>query len=186
MKNVANIITSIRIIGVFLLLYTKSSSVVFYIIYTLCGVSDAIDGWVARKTKTTSEFGAKLDSLADILFYFTMLVKLLPILINQLPSFIWCLTAGIIGIRILGYVVAYMKYHKFASLHTYMNKITGLMVFLIPYIVKSEGINSFSIFVCLVAFVAALEELMVHICSRECHPNEKSLFDFIEVYRYAK
>lgn len=186
MKNVANIITSIRIIGVFLLLYTEYSSLGFYIIYTLCGVSDAVDGWIARKTKTTSEFGAQLDSIADIWFYFAMLVKVLPVLINQLPSFIWCLTAGIVGVRIFGYVVAYMKYHKFASLHTYMNKITGLMVFLVPYIMKSEGVYGFCILVCMVALAAALEELVVHICSRECHPNEKSLFDFIEGYHYAK
>ncbi len=186
MKNLPNIITSIRIVGVFFLLGCESSSLGFYIIYTLCGLSDAIDGWIARKTKTTSEFGAKLDSVADLLFYFAMLIKVLPVLANSLPLYIWYMTGGIIAIRIMSYAVAFIKYHKFASLHTYMNKITGLVVFMIPYVMSNEGFVRFSMLACTVALIAAVEEVIIHIFSREYHSNEKSLLDFMEGYTYAK
>ena len=39
-----------------------------------------IDGPVARKTGTTSKFGSRLDTLADIVFVAVCLIKLLPVL----------------------------------------------------------------------------------------------------------
>ena len=67
-KNVANILTSFRILGSILLLFFPMFSVEFYTIYLLCGFSDMIDGTIARKTNSTSELGAKIDSVADLVF----------------------------------------------------------------------------------------------------------------------
>ena len=61
----------------------------FYVVYTFGGLTDAVDGTVARKLKLESEFGAKLDSVADLLFYAVMLLKLLPHLIRLLPAWLW-------------------------------------------------------------------------------------------------
>ena len=40
-------------------------------------------------------------------------------------------------IRILSIIIALQKYNKFAILHTYTNKLTGLLLFFIPYYLKS-------------------------------------------------
>ena len=58
-KHIANIVTGCRISGSLLLLCFPAFSVEFYIIYILCGISDMIDGTIARKTNSNSEFGAK-------------------------------------------------------------------------------------------------------------------------------
>ena len=63
----ANIITCIRILCSIALLFCPALSVAFYALYITAGVSDMADGWVARKTNTVSEFGAKLDTIADII-----------------------------------------------------------------------------------------------------------------------
>ena len=42
-------------------------------IYTFAGLTDVLDGWLARKTGRASEFGARLDSVADLLFYSVLL-----------------------------------------------------------------------------------------------------------------
>ena len=51
-KNLANIITTTRLIGTIALLFTEPLSKAFYAIYIWCGFSDILDGFVARKTNT--------------------------------------------------------------------------------------------------------------------------------------
>ena len=69
MHQLANTITSIRIICSIALLFCAVLSPFFYVLYILAGLTDIADGWVARKTNTTSEFGAKLDAIADFIFF---------------------------------------------------------------------------------------------------------------------
>lgn len=61
----ANVITSLRIIGSMALLLYPALSTSFYALYIATGITDMIDGTVARKTNTVSEFGSKLDTVAD-------------------------------------------------------------------------------------------------------------------------
>ncbi len=67
-KYIANIITGSRVAFSLLLLFISLSSVWFYILYLFCGLSDMIDGAIARKTGTVRKFGAKLDTIADFIF----------------------------------------------------------------------------------------------------------------------
>ena len=76
-KNVANILTGFRILSSILLLFFPVFSETLYSIYLLCGLSDMIDGTIARKTNSASEFGAKLDTVADLLFVAVSMIKLL-------------------------------------------------------------------------------------------------------------
>ena len=67
-KHIANIITGFRILCSILLMFFPVFSAQFYITYLLCGVSDMVDGTVARKTNSISEFGARFDTVADFVF----------------------------------------------------------------------------------------------------------------------
>ena len=79
-KNLANIITLTRLIGTIALFFTDVMSEEFFVIYIWCGISDILDGFVARKTNTISPLGSKLDSISDISFYTMMMYKILPYL----------------------------------------------------------------------------------------------------------
>ena len=173
--NLPNCITSIRIVGAVLLFFVTPLAVPFYVIYTICGLSDAVDGMVARATGSSSEFGARLDSIADLTFYAAMLVSLLPKLISMLPTWIWYLVAFLILIRVLGYSLAAIRYKKFASLHTYMNKLTGAMMFAVPYFLPSAWGVGYCISVGIVALISSMEELIMHITSKEYTPGRKTL-----------
>ena len=176
-KLLPNIISFFRLFGTFGLLFCEPLSVLFYVVYSLCGLSDVLDGAIARATKNTTELGAKLDSIADILFYTVMLFKILPILSAELPSWIWYFVTLILCVRISAYVIAAVKYRKFTSLHTYLNKLTGALVFTVPYFFYGNARFAFviSITVCVVAVIASFEELMIHISSKEYDPNRKNL-----------
>ena len=62
----ANIITCSRVLFSLILLFTKAFSTSFYALYIMAGITDVLDGIVARKFKLESEFGEKLDTVADI------------------------------------------------------------------------------------------------------------------------
>ena len=79
-KQIANIITSSRILCSICLLLCPVFSVTFYIMYLFCGITDMVDGTIARKTKSASESGARLDSVADIVFVAVCFAKILPLI----------------------------------------------------------------------------------------------------------
>ena len=136
--NIADMITLLRITGTMLLLVLQPLTAEFYWVYALTGLTDVLDGWIARTTKTASDFGARLDSIADLMFYTVMLLRLFPNLWVTLPGQIWFAVVGIVVVRMAAYLTAAVKYRRFASLHTKLNKLTGFVVFLVPFLLATR------------------------------------------------
>ena len=67
-KYIANIITGSRIIFSLPLLIIPLSSAWFYVLYLFCGLTDMIDGTIAKNTNAVSSFGSNLDTVADFIF----------------------------------------------------------------------------------------------------------------------
>ena len=155
-KHLANIITGLRIIGSVVLLFFDVPSLPFYITYLLCGFSDMIDGAIARKTTAVSSFGSKLDTVADIVFMAVCVVKVLPII--DLPIWVWMWITVIALIKVTNIVLGLVCRKKLIDYHTVLNKITGSLLFLLPFTLQFiEPTYSFAV-VCTVAIVAAIQE----------------------------
>ena len=173
--TVPNSITFLRILGTIVLLFIKPLSVLFFVIYAFTGLTDVLDGFVARKTGTQSDFGAKLDSVADLLFYTVMMIKILPVLIKEMPKLIWCFVALVLAVRLASYLVAACKYHRFSSMHTYLNKLTGAAVFILPFMLITPVKTFYAFFAVCLGITASLEELIIHFKSESYHASVKSL-----------
>lgn len=171
-----NFITSLRIVGTVCLLFIEPLSSAFYIICTLCGLSDVLDGWIARVTRTTSELGSKLDSAADLLFYAVMIVRVFPELWERLAMWIWYVLAVVLVIRLISYGYVAVRHRRFSAMHTYGNKVTGLLVFLVPYFLLLKNATPACGVVVIVALLATAEELFLHLCMKEYDPGVKSAF----------
>ena len=155
-KHIANIITSCRILFSMGILCFPAFSPEFYTMYFLCGFSDMIDGTIARKTNTVSEFGSTLDSVADFVFVVVCLIKLLPMI--YIPVWLWIWIAVIAVIKATNIVWEFIRKIRFASVHTVLNKITGLLLFLLPFTLQFiEPTYSFAA-VCIIATIVALQE----------------------------
>ena len=155
-RTMANIITICRIIlSVFMLLFSAFSPT-FYGLYILAGFTDMIDGAIARKSNTVSEFGSKLDTIADFIFVVVCMIKLLPIL--NIPLFIWILICTVAVIKVVNVILGYAVYKEFVAMHTLMNKITGLLLFLLPLTLNFIELKYSGSIVCVVAAFAALQE----------------------------
>jgi CDP-diacylglycerol--glycerol-3-phosphate 3-phosphatidyltransferase len=152
----ANIITAIRILCSIALLFCAALSSWFYALYITAGVSDMVDGWVARKTNTVSVFGSKLDTVADIIFVVVCLVKLLPVL--HLPVWIYLWVGLIACIKLFNIVHSHVVRKQFLADHSILNKVTGALLFVLPLTLSVFDVKYSAAVVCAVATVAAVTE----------------------------
>ena len=160
-KHIANIITLSRIVLSLPLLFIPMTSAWFYALYLLCGLSDMIDGTVARRTNSASEFGARLDTVSDFVFMTVALIKFVPYL--HIPTWLW-IWIGVIAMMKLGNVVCgFVRTKKLISSHTVLNKVTGLLLFLLPMTLRFIEPTYTLPFVCAVATAAAIHEVYLHI-----------------------
>lgn len=156
-KQIANIITTSRILSSIYLLYCPVFSIRFYIMYLFCGITDMVDGTIARKTKSVSELGARLDTVADSVFVAVCFVKVLPLM--QLPTWLWTWIVIIAIIKIGNVVLGLIFNKKLVSIHTILNKVTGFILFLLPLTFSFiESIYSSAV-VCFMATLSAINEV---------------------------
>ncbi len=166
-QYIPNLITALRILGSVVLLFLNAFTAEYFVVYSICGISDVADGTVARAMNATGDLGAKLDSIADLLFYSVAIIKIFPFLMDNLSAFVWVFAAVVLLIRLASYIVAGIKYKRFASLHTLGNKLTGASVFLITYFLKALNPDIVCTIVCIIGGFASAEELVIHIKSKE-------------------
>lgn len=155
-KYIANVITFSRIICCIFILFVPVLSIQFYVLYILCGLSDMVDGTVARKTGSTSVFGAKLDTAADTLFTAVSFAKLFSVI--SMPKWLGIWMIAIASIKICNILSGFVCRKTFISLHTMMNKATGLLLFLFPLTIHFSNIICSATTVCLFATYAAVQE----------------------------
>jgi len=173
-KNIANMITLIRIIGAFSLLLFKPLSPIFLFLYVVCGISDILDGYIARATKTVSQTGMILDSIADLVFLVIAFFCFFKVM--AIPIWIWWWIGMIIIIRFASYAVGLVRYNSFTALHTYSNKLAGLMLFVSPFLYMEFDITITGILLCSISSLSALEDLLINMKSKELNRDIKCIF----------
>ncbi|MBR3109207.1 MAG: CDP-alcohol phosphatidyltransferase family protein [Clostridia bacterium] len=152
----AHLITGTRSLCSIALLFCPAFSPVFFALYVIAGLSDMIDGPVARKTHTVSEFGAKLDTAADFVFVVACLWKLLPKL--SVPLWLWLWIGGIALIKAVNILSGYICQKMFVVMHTLLNKITGILLFILPLTLRAIELKHSAPLVCAAATFAAVQE----------------------------
>ena len=157
-RQAANLMTGLRIVCSVMLLCFHADSVGFTLLYLLCGLSDMLDGIIARKMNCASALGSKLDTAADMIFASAAAIKLLPVM--QFPQWmlLWC--AGIAAVKLFALLTGFVMHRRFMAMHTLPNKLVGLMLFAVPLI----RYDLYAALVCCAASAAAIHE---YICIRK-------------------
>lgn len=171
--NLANVITSFRIIFAVAMVLVLPFSTVFWICYLGGGLSDILDGFIARKWNHQSEAGAKFDSIADMIF--AVSVAIVVIKNCTLPLWLWVSIALIALLRSISYGIGFYKYHTFPALHTYLNKATGALLFLFPLLYALLGLSLAGGILCLTALLSSLEELAITVTSKALNRDCKRI-----------
>lgn len=137
--------------------FVQSSPAVFWTLYLLCGLSDVLDGAVARSTGTVSRLGEKLDTIADIIFVAVWMLLFIPAI--DVGRWLWIWTGVIALIKVVNVISGLAMKKGFVAKHTPANKATGLLLFLLPMVILLEVIKvPYIVLVCLLATFAAIQE----------------------------
>lgn len=115
-----------------------------------------VDGIIARKTNSVSEFGSRFDSIADFVFVVVCLIKILPVI--NIPIWLYVWTAVIALIKIINFISGYAMQKKYVAVHATMNKMTGVLLFMLPLTLSIVPLNYSGIPICSVATFAAIQE----------------------------
>ena len=153
---IANIITGFRVLISIALLFCPVFSPVFYVLYLIAGLSDMIDGTIARRMNTVSEFGARFDTAADFVFVVVCLIKFLPVISIPAWLYVWIVLIALIKIIII--ISGYVVQKKLVAVHSVMNKVTGVSLFILPLTFLIVPLKYLAIPVCAVATFAAVQE----------------------------
>ena len=152
----ANTITAIRIVCSIALLFFPVFSPAFYTLYIVAGISDIVDGTVARKTGTVSKFGSKLDTVADFVLVLCCLIKLIPNLHIPTWLIVWIIVIAVI--KAFNLISGYALRKELIALHTVMNKVTGILLFVLPLTLRVIDLKYSGAVVGVVATFAAIQE----------------------------
>ncbi len=174
MEYLPNCLSVLRMILASSLLFISPFQFIFWLIYGLCGFSDMLDGFLARKLQVTSEKGAVFDTIGDGVMIAVVSVVVLSHV--NVPFWALILIALIAGIRIVSLFVGWFRFHCFATIHTYGNKLAGFLAFcLLPFLWIDFG--DFVILFCVsISLLAAIEELVLQLLVKKVTRNRKSLF----------
>lgn len=152
-------ITCLRIVCALVLFFCPTFSGAFYLFYIFAGISDVLDGFAARHWGQETALGAKLDTIADIVFTAVVLVKLL--LSVHIPLWLICWALVIAGIKCFNIVCGFILYKHFVAEHTLANKICGVLLFLLPLCIGHfpwQGSAILCILICALSTFAAVQE----------------------------
>ena len=126
----ANGITSFRIVCALGLIFCPTFSTWFFVLYLLGGISDILDGFVARHFGKETTFGANLDTVADVIFAVVVILKV--VLTVTVPEWILIWTICIAVVKCINIICGFVVQKRFVSEHTALNKVCGVLLFAIP------------------------------------------------------
>ena len=173
MKQLPNIISILRILLSAAMLAVPPLSALFWIFCLDSGLTDILDGFLAGKLHLESTFGAKLDSIAD--FVFVGCLTIFAVINMNIPRWLWLCALPIALLRFASDGIGFNKYHAFTALHTWANKLTGILIFAAPIFYCLCGLRFTGIILCAVAFVSACEELIITVKSKELDRDCKGI-----------
>lgn len=166
----ANVLTSMRIALSGILLLLEPLGTAFYCVYALAGLTDMLDGPLARKTRTESRIGEVLDSAADLIFAAVSLVRLLPVYKEEMPFWLWAAVAFVIYLKGKNAIAGYVMNGKIVTMHTPLNRLAGLALFALPLVCIWVPLAVYGGF-CAAAAVAATVDAFIRMLRNSTKPD---------------
>lgn len=162
MKHVPNIITLSRVLLSLTLLLLYDRPWLFFMVYLIAGMSDMLDGYLARVYDVQSTLGATLDTIADLCLFLVCLIVLFLKAVN-FPTWL-ILSVILIGlIRVVNAAITKMRFQRFSIMHTNFNKITGFLLWSgFPVVVFNNNLTPvISAILVIIALISSIEEFVI-------------------------
>lgn len=176
--NIPNVLSGYRLLALPVIFYAMFSNndKLFIVLLSVNLITDILDGFIARRFNMQTEFGARLDSTADIgtyicafsgMFYFHY-----DFIQENAVVFIVLITT-----YVTPYLISFIKFKRNPSLHLYSNKITGYIqgIFIFTFF-NFGNYPPYFYFMIVFSIMAYLEELACILYLKELKSNVKTFY----------
>ncbi|MDR3263489.1 MAG: CDP-alcohol phosphatidyltransferase family protein [Clostridiales bacterium] len=201
LRNLPNFLSWLRLIlsvtGVLIgLIHQDYIRWIFVAIFVICIISDIADGKIARHFKICTDFGSKIDGIADlaltgaVFIYAAFELKVLSPDKGDINLPIVLILFGVfIAIKAAAGIVTRQKFGKVNFMHTILMKITGgsLMACALVFIIFNRSYMWVIWVLAVIILLAFVEELVIVIYYKDYDVDRKGfLFDFIDKKKQEK
>ena len=156
MRQIPDLLSMSRIVLCLPLLMVDAMTTPFWVLYLIAGLTDILDGFLARRWGVESKFGAKLDSLADFVFVLVVGYKLFPYL--KLPIALWMMIGLVALVKVVNAICSFVVKRRIEFLHTKANKLTGFLLFIGMMTIGQSYFVPIAWAIACIAFFAAIQE----------------------------
>ena len=156
MRQIPDLLSMSRIVLCLPLLMVDAMTTPFWVLYLIAGLTDILDGFLARRWGVESKFGAKLDSLADFVFVLVVGYKLFPYL--KLPSALWMMIGLVALVKVINAISSFVVKERIEYLHTKANKLTGFLLFIGMMTIEQSYFVPIAWAIACIALFAAIQE----------------------------
>ncbi len=176
--NIPNALSLYRLLvfPVILLLALTGREQAFAILIIISLITDVLDGMLARMLKQQTDFGARLDSIADFGTYFLVFLGVFLFKRDDFAPHILSFSI-FIALLLTALALSLIKFGGFPSLHLYSWKIGGYIqgiffVILFGY----DFYTPFYYFMITWGILAFLEHIIIQLIIPEMRSNAKGLY----------
>ena len=176
--TVPNLLSFYRLLTFPCVLYLAlSGQEQLYVIFLVINlITDALDGIIARVFKMETEFGARLDALADVGMYITAIIGVFKFKAGDFAPHLLSLYIYIF-VFLVSILIPVIKFGRFPSLHLYSSKIGGYLQGLFFFVLFiSEFYTLFYYLVIIWAILAFCEQICVQLVVKQFVTNAKGLY----------
>lgn len=178
LHTISNYLTCYRFVSAPVILYFifsgRSSLFMVFIILNL--ITDALDGFFARRLNQHTDFGARMDSIADKVTYALAIIGLFVFKMEEMQPYLGSLLT-FVGLGVIALIQSYIKFGKISSLHTYATKAGGYMQGIFFFVLFTHGFVPVLYYIMITwAILSVLEMIAMQVIITEMKPNLKGLY----------
>lgn len=171
-QNLPNILSAFRLFAAPFMLYFAymGYEVLFLVILALSLLSDAFDGFIARKLNVSSDIGTKLDSWGDLATYLIVPLCawwLWPDILRREAFFVWL----VICAYIVPITIGFIKFKQLTSYHTWMAKTSTVLMGPAVFVLFIFNISWPFWIAAIVQTLSAIEEIVISLTLAEPKEN---------------
>jgi cardiolipin synthase len=183
--NLPNLLSAYRILALPFIIWTITAGdkQLYITLLSINLITDILDGLIARTFKLETEFGARLDSIADIGTYimaFSGMIVLQSDFVaeHSVPFII------LMSLYFLPQLIALIKFKKSTSLHLYSSKTVAYMQGIFIFTFFLFGYSKFYFyFMVACSYLAYLEALVIVLFIPQLRSNVKGIYFMLKEHK---
>jgi phosphatidylglycerophosphate synthase len=151
----------------------------FLVGYLILGATDALDGWVARTFHQVTHLGKILDTVADILFYFSTLFFIVYYYPNIIEPNTWLLVT-FLGFYVGAYLLSWIKIGKPMQIHTNILRFCATLVYFLMIVSFITDATWFVSLILIVFIIGYIEEIAIFLLFGKVDVDTRSILPLLK------